>query len=432
LNIIQITPGTGNFYCGSCLRDAALVVELRRRGHDVLCVPLYLPFVVEENDLTDVPIFFGGINVFLQQHSSIFRHTPRWIDRWLDRPALLGLASRGDHLTSARELGELTLSMLHGEEGRQVKEVRRLTDWLRELPRADVICLSNALLMGIGATLKRTLSVPVVCTLQGEDTFLDDLPEPLSGQAWDVLCEKARSIDLFIPVSDYYRDVMGSRLGVPRDRTVPVHNGIDFDTFSPRTVWPDPPVLGFFARMCPAKGLHTLVDAYIRIRTESALPSLRLHIGGAQTASDEGYVREQNQKLCAAGLDGDVVWRPNLEREEKVDFLRGLTLLSVPATYGESFGLYVLEALACEVPVVQPDHAAFKELISGTGGGLLVPPDDVDALAAAVVALAGDRERNQAMGRAGSARAREKYSLEAMADGVLQALASCLEFPPGT
>jgi glycosyltransferase involved in cell wall biosynthesis len=416
---VLITPGTGNFHCGSCLRDAALVREMRRCGHDVLCVPLYLPLVLEEEPLTDAPIFFGGVNVYLQQKFDFFQKTPRWIDRVLDQPRLLRRLARGDNMTNAHELGALAISMLRGEEGRQVKEVRRLAGWLAEQGRPDIIFISNALLLGIGVALKRSLQVPMVCTLQGEDSFLDDLPESASAEAWSILRGLAGEVDRFIAVSNYYGELMGKRLAIDSDRMHVVLNGIDFSGFEDRGSQPEPPVIGFFARMCPAKGLHTLVDAFIRIRKLPDAADLRLHIGGAMTVADRGYIDEQAAKVQAAGLADDVVFFTNLSRAKKIDFYRGLSLVSVPAMYGESFGLYVIEALACGVPLVQPDHAAFRELLHATGGGILVLPNDEAAYDRALLDLALDREKNLAMGAAGRDASREKFSVETMAEGVL-------------
>src|SRR5262249_36483292 len=143
----------------------------------------------------------------------------------------------------------------------------------------------------------------------------------------------------------------------------------------------EPPVLGYFARMCREKGLPLLVEAFIRIRQRGRAPRVRLHIGGSCGPSDEPVVAQLRRQLGEAGLMQDVVFRPNLERSEKVRFLRELTVFSVPAGYGEAFGLYLIEAMAAGVPVVQPRDAAFTELVEATGGGMLCAAEDPGALA---------------------------------------------------
>ncbi|HMO86590.1 MAG TPA: glycosyltransferase family 1 protein, partial [Lacipirellulaceae bacterium] len=90
MRIIQLTPGAGGMYCGNCFRDNALVAELRRLGHDVLMLPLYLPMRLDEPDESrGAPLFYGGINVYLQQLSPVFGRLPRWLHRWLDSEAML-------------------------------------------------------------------------------------------------------------------------------------------------------------------------------------------------------------------------------------------------------------------------------------------------------------------------------------------------------
>lgn len=191
-------------YCGGCFRDNALVAELRRAGHHALMVPLYLPLTLDEPDQSaQTPIFFGGINVYLEQKSALFRHLPRWMLRPLESRTVLKWASGRAARTRAAEVGDLTLSMLRGEEGNQARELEALIDWLRTQEKPDVVCLSNALLTGMARRIKSALSVPVTCLLSGEDTFLDALPASVRDAAWRTLAERCREVDLFLPPSAY-------------------------------------------------------------------------------------------------------------------------------------------------------------------------------------------------------------------------------------
>lgn len=421
MNVIHLTPGTGSFYCGSCMRDNALNAALRGMGHDALVVPLYLPFLVDEMDeSTGTPLFFGGINVYLQHKSALFRKTPRWVDSLLDSPGLLQAAGRKAGMTSARELGELTLSMLQGEDGRQVKELNRLVDWLVEQAKPDVICLSNALLIGMARRLKERVKAPVVSTLQGEDSFLDSLPDPYRDQCWDTLRQRAADVDGFVAVSNYYGNVMRERLQLPPERVHVVYNGILLEEYSPAPSPPDPPVLGYLARMCPMKGLETLVDSFILLRTGKRIEGLKLRVGGTQTGPDIAFVSRLRERLRSAGLESDAEFLPNLDQKGKAAFLRSLSVLSVPATYGESFGLYIIEALACGVPVVQPRHAAFPELIEATGGGLLCEPDNPESLADSIAQLLANPDEARAMGERGRKVVLKDFSVERMAENVLK------------
>ena len=180
-------------------------------------------------------------------------------------------------------------------------------------------------------------------------------------------------------------------------------------------------MLGFFARMCPEKGLDTLVEAYILLRQRGRVGSLKLRVGGSCGPADTPFVNSLRERLQASGLLGDVEFHPNLDRAAKVEFLRSLSVFSVPAHYGEAFGLYVIEALAAGVPVVQPRVAAFPELIEATGGGVLCAPESPQALAEAIEALLLDPARARALGEAGRRAVFERFSAEAMARAVAQA-----------
>ncbi len=429
MRLVQLTPGTGNFYCGSCIRDNTLVTALRREGHDVLLAPMYLPhFVDEESATQDEPLFFGGVNVYLQQKSGFFRHAPRWIDRFFDSPAVLRQAASRSSMTSARDLGELTLSMLQGADGRQAKELHKLVTWLASLePRPDAVVLSNVLLTGLAAGIVREAGIPVVCTLQGEDSFLDSLPEPHRGECWKTLAACSRHVGLFIAVSRYYRDVMASRLRLPAGRIQVVHNGIRLDGFSPAPSPPSTPTVGFLARLCPGKGLGTLVDAFIRMAERGRVKDARLRIAGSQTPADIPFVTELQERLAARGLAGRVEWLPNVDLPAKRDFLRSLSVLSVPAMYGESFGLYVIEAMAAGVPVVQPRHGGFPEIIDATGGGLLYEPGAPDALPAALESLLLHPARAAELGRRGHDALPGRFDSATMARHFTAACANFLE-----
>jgi len=93
MRITYLTAGAAGMYCGTCLQDNTLAAALRARGCDVLLVPLYTPIRTDETDVSLDRVFYGGINVYLQQKSALFRHTPWLFDRLLDLPALLRWAT---------------------------------------------------------------------------------------------------------------------------------------------------------------------------------------------------------------------------------------------------------------------------------------------------------------------------------------------------
>jgi len=308
--------------------------------------------------------------------------------------------------------------MLRGEHGHQTRELDRFVAWLVEQGRPDVICLSNALLAGLARRMKHDLATPVCCTLQDEDAFLDALPEAYREPAWDTLAARAADIDAFLPVSRYYAGVMEERLGLPAERLHVVPIGIDFAAYEPAAAPPAVPTLGYLAQLRRANGLDLVVEAFLAVRSRGRVPGVRLRISGAATPGDRAFVEAVRRRLADAGAAGDAEFLPFLDHAGKREFLRSLSVLSVPAREGVAFGTFVIEALASGVPVVQPAVGGPAELVEATGGGLLVEPDDPDALATAIEDLLLHPADARAMADRGRRAAAETFSLRRMAENV--------------
>jgi glycosyltransferase involved in cell wall biosynthesis len=358
----------------------------------------------------------GGINVFLA-HASRWR-PPRFVQDWLDSPRLLAWAARRGEMTQASQLGAMTTSMLRGDEGDQVREIEKLLRWLTTLPKPEVLLLSNALLLGLARPLRAALQVPILCTLQGEAPFLDALEEPHRTSSWKLVAEHARDVTGFLAVSRYTAELMRARLGLPAERVHVVHNGLDARPYAPPARFDGPPTIGFVARLHRDKGLWTLVEAFLRLKRRAEHAELRLVAAGTALKSDAPHVASLREHLRTAGVGAAVELHANVTFAQKLDVLRRTTVFSVPATYGESFGLYLLEAWAMGLPVVQPAHAAFPELVTATQGGVLCASDDPDALAEALHDLLRDPERARRLGENGARAVREHFSSERMAQDV--------------
>lgn len=419
MKITFLTPGTGSYYCGACMRDNALARELHRAGHDVTIAPMYLPLTLDEtmlDGLAQTPIFFGGINVFLQQKLSFFRKTPAFIDRLFNSRGLLRWAARHSHMTSAQVHGEMTLEMLNVETSRFRKEWDKLLDWLEQSAKPDLVCLSTALLAGFSAEMKRRLGAPVVLFFQGEDTFLDSLPEPYRAQCWATMSRHLAAADVLLAPSRFYAEFMRRRLGLVAGSIETVHNGIALDGYGVADAAPATPTIGYLARMSREKGLDVLVDAFIHLAGPMQDKTARLKIGGTATEADQPLITDLKERIARAGLTPRVEWAPNLSRDAKIAFLRSLTLFSVPTTYAEAFGLYVVEAMACGVPVVQPDAASFPEIIGTDGGGVCVPPRDRAALAEMWQHLLRHPAHCREMGRTGRMSVEKHFSARTMCE----------------
>ncbi len=428
MRVVHIVPGAGGtFYCQNCMRDSALVRSLRQRGVDVMMVPLYLPLLADSEDLSgETPVFFGGINVYLQQEVKLFRKTPRWLDKLFDSPWMLRQAAAREGSTSAAELGPMTLSMLQGRDGHQRKEVDRLTAWLNEQEKPDLIHISNSLLLGVAREIKRALDVPVVCSLQDEDTWLDAMVDPWGKRCWEVMSEKARDVDSFVAVSEWYAEQMTSRMNIPRERITVVPVGIDLNGIAPVTHAVYPPSIGYLSRMSETLGLGMLADAFIQLKRDTRLKDLRLRITGGQTAEDKTFLEALRNKFRQEGVAEHVQFLDDFRNEARREFLHSLSVLSVPATGGEAFGLFILEALAYGVPVVQPAAGGFPELINATGGGITYDANQPDALAQSLAKLLLDSEHARELGVRGREAVAKDYNIENTTKQMMAVYNGCL------
>ena len=409
-------------YCGSCLRDNAMATELIARGHDVMLLPVYTPTFTDEPNVSRNHVVLGGISAYLEQYVPVFRKTPRWLDRLWDSSAVLSLASRRSISTNPKMLGEMTVSVLKGEDGFQSKEIFKFVDWVKDQAPPDVINLPYTLLLSLAGPLKQQLNVPILCTLQGEDLFLDGLQDPYRSEAMALIRDHLQHVDLFLSVSEYYADFMPGYLGIPREKIRVVPLGINPNGFEMRT--PDrngPFTVGFLGRVAPEKGLHVLAEAYRLMRKSGDLPEGRLEVAGYMAADCKPYLEEIQTHLKDAGLDREFRYHGVIDRAAKIAFLRNLDVMSLPATYDEPKGVSLLESMACGVPLVQPRRGAFTEIVEITGGGVLVEPDDPQSLAAGILRLANDPRLAGELSANGFKGVREHYTAAHMADKVLAA-----------
>ena len=398
------------------MRDNSLARHLINQGHEVTVLPTYLPHLLDEpSSAKQTPIFFGGLNVYLQHKFRFFRKTPQWLDQIFNSQTLLRWVAGKRGMTAARDLGEITLSTLQAKDGPLAKEVDKVVDWFKEHGKPDVLLLSTVLLAGIGRTVREELGISVLSFLQGEDGFLDSLLPEFRKQAWELIGADTRELDGCISPSRFFATLMGQRLGMVPEKILPLSNGISLDGYPSDRVEPSEPTIGYFARICPEKGLDLLIDAFIQLKQSGEHPRLKLAVAGTLPKENQSFLEEQKRKITAAGLDQFVVFRPNLNRQEKIDFLTKLSLFCVPARVPEAFGLYVIEAMAAGVSVVLPDHGAFPEILEKTGGGITYSTTEPESLLPALGEQLRDPSGCSAMGEQGRVAVHEKFSNEGLA-----------------
>ncbi|HLA84336.1 MAG TPA: glycosyltransferase family 4 protein [Thermoguttaceae bacterium] len=480
MKIIHLVAGAGGMYCGSCLQGNTLCGALRQAGHDVLMVPVYTPVRTDEPNVGERRVAMGGLNVFLQQQSSLFRRAPRFVDRLLDHPGLLG---RLGGATRPERLGRLTVSMLRGEQGNQRKELDKLVAWLAAEGRPDVIHLSTALLVGAARTLSERLGAPVVATLAGEDSFVERLHEPHRTEAREELRARCAELAGLIAPSAYYAEFMANYLGLPAERITVIRPGLNLEGHAipgrrtsvgaeaeaareeepsteelpgdeppddepagdettgdePRTgredvitVEPEPVVperravrVGYFSRICPTKGLHQLIEAFRVLLRDPTLPPVRLVAAGHLGRGDRGYYRQIRRHLARRGLAAWFEYRGELDRPGKIAFLQSIDVLCIPATRPESRGLAVLEGWANGAPAVLPDHGVYSELVAETGGGLLYEPNRPTALAAALERMIRNPALAERYGRQAQETVHREFDARRAAERMIEVYRKC-------
>jgi glycosyltransferase involved in cell wall biosynthesis len=394
MNIVQIIPGSGgSFYCGNCLRDSKYVVALREKGHEVTIIPMYLPIFADEHDIKEIPVFYGAVSIYLKQLYPIFRKAPQWVDQLLNSKPLLKMAASMAGSTNAKGLEEMTVSMLLGEDGKQQEELERLVDWMAEHCKPDIVHISNALLLGLAHRIKERLNVPIVCSLQDEDVWVDAMKPVFRDRIWNLMSEKAGDVDLFIAVSDYFSKVMQRRMKLPEEKVKNMYLGVDPADYMFIPTNNKNRNIGYISRMCHENGFDIVVDAFILLKRRTGFDDVKLILTGGSTGSDSKFIRGIRNKLFREKLDGQVEFIEDFVENGRKAFFNKVSVISVPVRNGEAFGMYLLESMASGVPVVQPSLGAFPEIVSLSDGGIIYQPNTPEALCDALSGMLTDREK---------------------------------------
>jgi len=425
MKVVYLTAGAAGMYCGSCMHDNQLAGAMRRQGVDCVLQPVYTPIRTDGQSLANDNVFFGGIQIYLLQQMPWLRFVPKSLLRMLDWPPLIRWATARASSTDAAKLGALSVSMLKGADGYQADEVDRLVQWMADEMKPDAIVLSNLLIGGALPQIRAALpETKIAVVLQGDDIFLDHLPENFRAQAIALCSDLIKHIDHVIVNSRFYGGKMGSLLAIPDEKLFVLPLSLDLEPFASK----DKPTgksgfrLGYLARIAPEKGLHQLVDAFIKLASQPEHADLQLHVAGWLGEANRAYLDQLRSRIETASLSDRFTYHGSPDLADKVAFLRTLDLLSVPTDYEEPKGLFVLEAMASGVPVVQPSHGAFDELITSTGGGITFEPGNVRALCDAIELLKRDPAQRKTLATQGEASVRDKHSIETAATQMVSLL----------
>ena len=409
--VYLITGSGGSFYCGNCYRDMIYLRAIRKvPGINASAVPLYLP-PDDTNTETgmDKNVFFGAISMYLREKVPFLKNMPVFFDKIVDSGPMLKMAARRAGTTRTTGLEEMTLNMIKGENAFPEKELQRLIDYLCKDGKPDIIHLSNALVIGLARQIKKKLNVKIVCSLLNEDDWIDEMMEPYQSGAWKLIAREANNVDIFLTPSNYYKELFICKTGISDENfhVIPLGFDPDLKKIEKKDNYP---AIGYFCRISSQNGIDKLVDAFIELKSVNKLPGLTLHISGGYTGDDK--------PIKDNGLKSFVRIYPEFHGNSKQEFFNNIDVMCVPVRKHDGYGLYILEANAAGVPVVQPATGAFPEIVERTGGGITYTPDTVGALSANLLKILSDRELCVGLGKKGKENVLKELSLIKMSEGL--------------
>ena len=418
--VYLITGSGGSFYCGNCYRDMIYLRAIRKvSGISASAIPLYLP-----PDKTNIEtgleknVFFGAISMYLREKVPLFRNMPAFFDKLLDSAPMLKMAARRAGTTRTDGLEKMTLNMITGENAFPEKELQRLISHLIKDGKPDVIHLSNALVIGLARRIKKKLDVKIVCSLLNEDDWINEMVEPFQSMAWKLISKEAENVDSFVTPSNFYKNLFISKTGISTENFHIVPLGFDPGSLISIKKNRNFPAVGYFCRINSQNGFDKLIDAFIDLKSGKKLPGLTIHISGGYTGDDRKFISKQIKKLKKHDLKDFLRIYPEFEGNSKEEFFSNVDIMTVPVRKYDGYGLYILEANAAGIPVVQPATGAFPEIIERTKGGITYSPDTVEELSASLLRLFMDSDLRTILSQKGRENVLNEFSLDTMSKGL--------------
>ena len=386
MKILFIIPGAGDsFYCGNCFRDNLQAAALRKAGYDVVIMPLYLP-LKHESFHADTPLFFPATTYYATQKLFSKGKMPKWMERLTSSDVMLRLAASMSGTTSAEGMEDMTISMITGDDAAFQNQVSKLTDWIKNHEKPDIIHLSSSLIIGIAKAIRQKMDIPIVCSLQDEEVWINTLNINYINAAWKGITDNIHYINCFVTSSEFYKKIVLEKFSQIKEIEV-IYPGVDTNKYL-SSDYPQNPTIGFFYRMNRENGLDILAEAFVILKKENCIPNLKLKIGGGYTGKDKGFLKKV-KKILANFMD-DVEICSNYSLDEHTSFYSSISVISVPLTFDEGVGLYLCEAFAAGRPAVEPATGSFPEIVGE--GGILYQNNNSQELAQALKKLLTDKE----------------------------------------
>ena len=260
-----------------------------------------------------------------------------------------------------------------------------MIEWIRDVEKPDIIHLSSTLLLGIAKTLRQHFTIPIICSVQDEEVWIDSLNEKDAKIAWQGISENTRYIDSFVTTSEFYREIIQKR--IPEITQIEViYPSIDREKYFCEK-FPNDPTIGFFYRMNRLNGLDILAEAFVILKKRNTIPNLKLRIGGGYSGQDKKFLRQVKKTLSP--YENDVIMHHSYSLEEHLTFFGKISVISVPIRFDEGVGLYLCEAFAAGRPAVEPSTGSFPEIVGDAG--LLYEPNNAQSLADALEKILADK-----------------------------------------
>ena len=414
MKILFIVPGSGDaFYCGNCFRDTLHANALRKAGHEVIVMPLYLPFTADAFK-ADTQLFFPAVSFYVARKFFKRRQMPKWLKQILNSKYLLKFASSMSGTTSAEGMEDMTMSMIYGNDAVFDSEAKHIIEWIEKYDKPDIVHLSSTLLTGIARKIKQNSNITVVCTLQDEEVWIESLKKNCVPKAWQGIAENLCYIDKFVTSSNFYKAFALEKF--PQIKNIEViYPGVELEKYA-SDVFPASPTIGFFYRMNKLNGLDILAEAFVELKKRDTVKNLKLKIGGGYAGDDKKFLKQVKKILSPYLSDVEISDSYNLGSHAK--FYSEITLIAVPLTFNEGVGLYLCETFAAGRPAVEPASGSFSEIIDNAG--VVYQNNNSHALADAIETTLADQTLFQQLCKNAKNLAQTRYNASISAEKLVE------------
>lgn len=211
-----------------------------------------------------------------------------------------------------------------------------------------------------------------------------------------------------VAISEFNKNYMHSRFGIPRDKMDTVYYGIDFENAAPAPAYSVSPLrILSVSRLVPKKGLEYLIEACRLLKSRGVPFSCEIWGEGPMRPVLEKHVREK-------GLEAHIQLSGAVTNEKALELIRECSVFVLPCVKApnqdmDGIPFVLMEAMALEIPVVSTDVTGIPELIENGKDGVLVPQRDAYRLAEAIVKINGDQELAGRVRKAGRQKVAAKF-----------------------